>query len=121
MGDVVHVEFGTEREWAQTRERIVNGLVAIGALFGDDEKLMRAKAESVYILLRRVIDDIPSISVNARMPENLGDQDLDIVTEAIRVAALRGVEAAMTHAVQAMMESIYDLCTSKLAQPGGRR
>jgi hypothetical protein len=72
MGEVIRVAFGTEREWAQTRDKTVDGLVTIGALFGDDEMLMRAKA------------------------------------------ALRGIEVAMTHSVQVLMSSIYDLCTSKL-------
>ena len=42
MGQVIHVAFGTEREWEQTHAKTVDGLVAIGTLFGDDEALMRA-------------------------------------------------------------------------------
>jgi hypothetical protein len=37
-----------------------------------------------------------------------------LLTEAIKQAALRGIEVAMTHSVQVLMSSIYDLCTSKL-------
>src|SRR6185312_16656869 len=47
MGEVIHVAFGTEREWEQTHEKTVDGLVTIGSLFGDDESLMRAKADCV--------------------------------------------------------------------------
>jgi hypothetical protein len=36
------------------------------------------------------------------------------MTGAIKDAALKGIEIAMTHSVQILMASIYDLCTSKL-------
>jgi len=42
MGQVIHVAFGTEREWEQTHAKTVDGLVAIGTLFGDDEALTLA-------------------------------------------------------------------------------
>ena len=52
---------------------------------------------------------------------DLTDQQWRIIralTEAIKHAALRGIEVAMTHSVQVLMSSIYDLCTSKLeSQP----
>jgi len=48
MGEVIHAAFGAEREWEQTRSKTVDGLVTIGTLFGDDEALMRAKADRVY-------------------------------------------------------------------------
>jgi hypothetical protein len=48
------------------------------------------------------------------MPENLSEEQLDLLTGAIKDAALKGIEIAMTHSVQILMASIYDLCTSKL-------
>jgi len=114
MGEVIHVAFGTEREWEQTHAKTVDGLVAIGSLFGDDEALMRAKADCVYQILRQIVEDVPSVQITTKMPENLSADQLDLLTNAIKEAALRGIEIAMTHSVQVLMGSIYDLCTSKL-------
>lgn len=119
MGEVIHVAFGTEREWQQTREKTADGLVTIGSLFGDDEKLMRAKADCVYHLLREIVEDVPSMQVKTRLPDNLSPEQLDALTRAIKDAAMQGIEIAMTHSVQVLMSSIYDLCTSKLQS--GRR
>jgi hypothetical protein len=114
MGEVIHVAFGTEREWEQTREKTMDGLVTIGSLFGDDEGLMRAKADCVYQVLREIVEDVPSVQITTRLPENLSQEQLDILTRVIKEAALKGIEIAMTHSVQVLMGSIYDLCTSKL-------
>jgi hypothetical protein len=114
MGEVIHVAFGTEREWEQTREKTLDGLVTIGSLFGDDETLMRAKADCVYQVLREIVEDVPSIQITTRLPENLSQEQLDALTRVIKDAALKGIEIAMTHSVQVLMGSIYDLCTSKL-------
>ena len=114
MGEVIHVAFGTEREWEQTREKTVDGLVTIGSIFGDDEALMRAKADCVYQILREIVEDVPSVQITTRMPDNLTQEQLDALTRVIKDAALKGIEIAMTHSVQVLMGSIYDLCTSKL-------
>lgn len=114
MGQVIHVAFGTEREWEQTHAKTVDGLVAIGTLFGDDEALMRAKADCVYHILRQIVEEVPSVQITTKMPENLSTEQLELLTGAIKEAALKGIEIAMTHSVQVLMSSIYDLCTSKL-------
>ncbi|MEJ1964274.1 MAG: hypothetical protein WDO56_23105 [Gammaproteobacteria bacterium] len=114
MGEVIHANFGTEREWEQTHEKTMDGLLTIGTLFGDDEALMRAKADCVYHILREIVEDIPSVQITTRMPDNLTEEQLSMLTESIRQAALKGIEVAMTHSVQVLMSSIYDLCTSKL-------
>ena len=117
MGEVIHAVFGTEREWAQTHEKTVDGLVTIGSFFGDDENLMRAKADCVYHILREIVEDVPALQITAKLPESLTKEQLDTLTRAIKDAALRGIEIAMTHSVQVFMSSIYDLCTSKLHGP----
>ena len=114
MGEVIHVAFGTEREWQQTREKTADGLVTIGSLFGDDETLMRAKADCVYQVLREIVEEVPSVQITTKLPENLSPEQLDALTRVIKDAALKGIEIAMTHSVQVLMGSIYDLCTSKL-------
>ncbi len=114
MGEVIHAVFGSEREWEQTHDRTVDSLVQIGTLFGDDASLMRAKADCVYQLLREIVEGIPSVQITTKLPDALTDEQVRALTEAIRHAALRGIEVAMTHSVQVLMSSIYDLCTSKL-------
>jgi hypothetical protein len=114
MGEVIHVAFGTEREWEETREKTVDGLITIGSIFGDDEALMRAKADCVYQILREIVEEVPSVQITTRMPDNLSQEQLDALTRVIKDAALKGIEIAMTHSVQVFMGSIYDLCTSKL-------
>ena len=114
MGEVIHVAFGTEREWQQTHAKTVDGLVAIGTLFGDDESLMRAKADCVYQVLRQIVEEVPAVQITTKLPDNLSEAQLELLTGVIREAALKGIEIAMTHSVQVLMSSIYDLCTSKL-------
>lgn len=116
MGEVIHVEFGTEREWETTRARTVDGLVTIGALFGDGEQLMRAKAEIVYKMLRDIVEEVPSVQISMKVPEHLTVDQVREVTVIIKEATLKGIKTAMTHSVQVLMVSIYDLCTSKLAE-----
>ena len=115
MGEVIQVQFGTEREWEITRQKTIDGLVHIGALFGDDPALMRAKADCVSHVLRDIVEDVPALHVTTKMPEGLTADQQAMVTLAIKDAALKGIEVAMTHSVQVLMSSIYDLCTSKLA------
>src|SRR5262249_41396495 len=118
MGEVIHVGFGTEREWEQTREKTVDGLVTIGSLFGDDEKLMRAKADCVYQVLREIVEEVPSVQITTKLPENLSPEQLDILTRVIKEAALKGIHIAIAYSVQVLMGSIYNLRTSKLVARG---
>jgi hypothetical protein len=117
MGQVIKVNFGVEREWEETHAKTVDGLVCIGSLFGDDEKLMRAKAECVSRILRQMVEEVPSLQLSMEMPENLPPAQVELLTEALKEAAFRGIEVALTHSVQAFIGSVYDLCTSKLAAP----
>lgn len=115
MGEVIHAAFGTEREWEATHKKLVDGLVAIGEAFGDHPDLMRAKAEAVMVVLRAIIEEVPTIQVTTTLPEGLCPEDREICTLAIKEATLRGLEVTMQHSVSVLMENIYDLCTSKLA------
>ena len=116
MGEVIHVNFGAEREWEQTRTKTADELVAIGACFGDDEALMRAKADCVYRMLREIVEEIPPVQIDTKVPDNLSTDQLTVVNTAINQAAVKGIEVAMCHSVQVLMSSIEDLCTSKLAR-----
>lgn len=116
MGEVIHVQFGLEREWEYTRAKTIAGLVSVGAVYGDSEELMTAKAERVLELLRVIVEQIPPVTVTTRLPDGLTDEQIRVLTEAIKKATLHGFESAMTHSVQAFMSAIYDLCTSKLRE-----
>ncbi len=116
MGEIIRVTFGTEREWERTRAQWAEGLSAIGAMFGDDEGLMRAKADCVYRVLRRIVEDVPAVKIVAKLPDDLPAEHVEFLTGAIREAALKGIEASMNHSVRVVMAAIYDLCTSKLRE-----
>jgi hypothetical protein len=60
------------------------------------------------------VEEVPSVQITTKLPENLSPEQLDALTRVIKEAALKGIEIAMTHSVQVLMGSIYDLCTSKL-------
>ena len=117
MSQVILKNFNADKDWQSTRDRTTENLVSVGALFGDEEALMRAKADRIYALLRRIVDDVPAVQVSLQTPSGLSDEQLSTVHEAIELAARKGVETAMTHSVQVLMKSIYDLCTSKLRTP----
>ncbi len=116
MGEIIHVTFGSEREWQRARAQWADGLTAIGALFGDDERLMRAKADCVYQVLRRIVEDVPAVRIAAKLPDDLPAEQVELLTGAIREAALKGIETSMTHSVKVVVAAIYDLCTSKLRE-----
>ncbi len=114
MGEIIHVTFGAERDWQRARSEWSEGLTAVGALFGDDESLMRAKADCICQVLRRIVEEIPVVRVAAKVPDDLPAEQVALLTAALREAALKGIEATTYHAVRVLTAAIYDLCTSKL-------
>jgi hypothetical protein len=116
MGEVIHVTFGVEREWEHTHAKTVDGLVTVGSLHGDDEELMRAKAECLYPLLRELVEDVPSTQFTTALPQDPSGAQRELLTAAIREAALKGIQVAMMHSVESLLNAIYDLYTSKLKE-----
>jgi hypothetical protein len=116
MGELIRVEFGTEGRWERMREKTIEGLVEIGALYGDGEALMTAKGECLYRTLRQMMQEVPAFQVMTELPEDLSPEQRGVVTAAIREAAQKGKETAIVHAVETLLDSIYDLCTSSLAE-----
>lgn len=116
MGELIRVEFRREGRWERARAKAIEGLVEIGALYGDDEALMKAKGECVYRVLRQILEEVPAAQIATELPQDLSDEQRKIVTAAIREAATKGKEIAIVHAVQTLLDSIYDLCTSSLAE-----
>jgi hypothetical protein len=114
MGENIRVTFQSEHDWERTRAQWIEDLLAVGALFGDDESLMRAKADCVHQLLRRIVEDIPAIRITAKLPDGVPPEQIPLFSAAVREAALKGIEASMNHSVRLVMAAIFDLCTSKL-------
>jgi hypothetical protein len=114
MGENIRVIFQSEHDWERTRAQWIEDLLAVGALFGDDESLMRAKADCVHQLLRRIVEDIPAIRITAKLPDGVPPEQIPLFSAAVREAALKGIEASMNHSVRLVMAAIFDLCTSKL-------
>ena len=114
VGEIIQVTLGPQRDWELARAQWAEGLATVGALFGDDESLMRAKAHCLYRVLRRIVEDVPAVRVSATVPDDLPAEQVSLLTSAMRDAALKGIEASTCHAVRVLTAAIYDLCTSKL-------
>ena len=114
MGEIIQVTLGPQRDWELARAQWAEGLATVGALFGDDESLMRAKAHCLYRVLRRIVEDVPAVRVSATVPDDLPAEQVSLLRSAMRDAALKGIEASTCHAVRVLTAAIYDLCTSKL-------
>ena len=118
MGDVIYANFGSERVWDETHQRLTETLLAVGAMFGDnDADLLRAKADCAHKMIRTIVDEAPGIlDITFEIPDNLPPEHCELVREALKDAANQGIETAMHHSVRVLANSIYDLCTSKLLQ-----
>lgn len=114
MSESIEVTSGPDRDWEHARREWAENLAAVGALFGDDESLMRAKANCLYEVLRRIVEEIPPLRVTASVPEELTSEHAARLRAALRAAALKGIEASTCHTVRVLTAAIYDLCTSKL-------
>jgi hypothetical protein len=119
MGEVIYVNFGAERKWEQTLETLTNYLVRIGSMFGDNEQLLRAKANCAHGMIRKIVEEVPALDLFVEIPDNLPQDQCNLIKETVRAAAYTGIEMAMMHSVEVLTNALYDLCTSKLA-PGSR-
>jgi hypothetical protein len=114
MSEKIRVRGQAERDWERARAQWVEDLLAVGAMFGDDEALLRAKANCVHQLMRHIVEDIPAVRITARLPEGLPPEHIPLLTAAMREAALKGIEVSMNHSLRLVMAAAFDLCTSKL-------
>jgi hypothetical protein len=105
VGEVVNVNFGAEREWEQTHRQTIDAMIRIGRLFGDDETLMRAKADCVYYTLRQMIEEMPSMQLKMKLPEDLPPAQAEYLIQVIKDAALRGIDS--THAFSSILDGIH--------------
>ncbi len=115
MSEVIRVRFGEEYEWEETHQKLISDLVATGSLYGDNEALMRAEADCAYEAIRRIVEHVPAVEITVTKPEILSAGQCELITESFRRAAIRSIDAAITHSVEVVTGSLYDLCTSKLA------
>lgn len=110
----IRAAYGNEQEWQETRTKAIDGIVAVGRLYGDDEVLMSAKAEFVCRMLRAMVEKCPCVEFDAEVPRDLNETQLQTVRAAIQKATIEGVGVCLTHNVQVLMAGIFELCTSKL-------
>jgi hypothetical protein len=114
MADVADSPFEVSVQWDETSRETIDALVQVGSACGDDEELMRAKADRICQLLREILEDTPSLQITATLPPEFSEAQVELVATAIRRAATAGIQAAAGHAAEALAEAMYDLCTSKL-------
>ena len=114
MGTVIHVKFGEERQWSLYRDELVNGLVVIGRYYGAPEHLMRAKGDCAVRLLRQMVNEVPNINLAVKIPDGLSPEQTQEIIEATKAAANTAVEHTVWHCVNCVLESLHDLCTTKL-------
>ena len=98
MKEVTDDPFGSEQEWQEMRDRITHSFIEIGKVFGDDETIMRAKADRFCQMLRGMGDEVPSLEVRSDLSPGFDDKQIEIINAAVREA----------------VTGINDLRTSKL-------
>jgi hypothetical protein len=114
MGDVIHLDFYAGIRWEKARENLTESLVRIGTLFGDDEELLRAKADRAHGVIRKIVEDVPALDLAFDLPGSISDDQCELIRETVKAAACRGIETAVMHSVEVITNALYDLCTSKL-------
>jgi hypothetical protein len=97
------------------KQKITQELVELGAQYGDEETLMRAKADCLCEMLRRIVEEVPDAQYVTKLPEKLSSRQEEAIGAALREAVQKGVQLVLTHALRSINDSMYDLCTSKLA------
>src|SRR6185437_2692881 len=116
MSDVIYGDFLAERAWGQAHQRLTDSILAIGAMFGDNnEELLRAKADCAHDTILRIVENVPAVDFTCDAPDDLPPEHYEFLKEALRAAALKGIETAVAHSVQVLTNSLHDLCTSKLS------
>ena len=99
------------------RERTARDLIEIGTQFGDDESLMRAKAQCLIDLRRAMVESVPNVHLTAVLSSNLSAAHVNLVTSAIDEVTLMGVQTTLNHVMACIDHCQFDLCTSKLSAP----
>jgi hypothetical protein len=116
MGEVIYGRFSSEKAWQQAHQRLTKTLLVVGELFGDkDQVLLRAKADLAHTMIREIVEEAPVTDLTFDVPESLSQEQCDDIKSILNEAVSKGIEIATRHSVQVLANSIYDLCTSKLA------
>jgi hypothetical protein len=120
MNDItqhIEVTFSVESDWEETHRKTTEAIISVGALFGDDPALMRAKAECVNQLLHAIVDKLPNVQFTTRLPGSLTAEQIEQLRPLFSQATVRGMEDTLNHCVHQMLERVLELCTSKLGFP----
>ena len=116
MGEVIYGRFSSEKAWRQSHHRLTETLLVVGELFGDkDQVLLRAKADLAHAMIREIVEEVPVTDITFDVPDSLTQEQCDDITGILNDTVSRGIEIATRHSVRVFTNSMYDLCTSKLA------
>jgi hypothetical protein len=114
MSEIIVTNLKPEHDWEDTRQTLKEGLASLGILFDDDPALMHAKAECAYRMLRQIVHDLPKERIAIDIRNDLPAEQIELLTRVFNEAAKTAIQVTLCHAVQTVMNHIYDLCTSKL-------
>jgi len=116
MGEVIYGRFSSEKAWQQSHQKLTETLLIVGNLFGDkDQVLLRAKADCAHAMIRKIMEEVPQTEIIFDVPDSLSQEQRDVIKDILNTAVSKGIEMGTRHSVQVLANSLYDLCTSKLA------
>lgn len=118
MSNVIHVKFGEARLADEMREQVTRDLLEAGRLAGDDESLIRAKAERLLALIDKVLDESVPITPKVQIPADLTPRQLEMVNSAMKDTCEQALRAVKRQYIEALMGARVELLTSKLAAAG---
>lgn len=113
MSNVIQVQFGTERWFKELEQSMLARMLLIGTRCGDDEAVLRLKVERAMRLMREMCGPFP-VSVENQLPEDLTEQQKQLIDAAIQNALSTGKERAREFCVTAVHNALHELCTSAL-------
>jgi hypothetical protein len=111
MSHFIELNLHTPDEWAAMLRKLEESLVTVGQLFGDEERLLRAKARRVCQSLRATTWDLSPVSFTTALPRGLNPDGRKLVNDALQTAAVQAFEVALMRCVSAWMDSIHERCT----------
>ena len=114
MSEIIVSNLKAEHDWEDTRKTLKEGLSSLGILFDDDPALMHAKAECAYQMLRQIVHSLPKDQITVDIPSDLPAEQIELLTRVFNETASTAIEVTLCHAIQMVMNHVYDLCTSKL-------
>ena len=93
MGEVIYGRFSSEKAWQQSHQRLTETLLAVGELFGDNDKvLLRAKADLAHAMIREIVEEVPATDITFDVPDTLTHEQCDDIKGVLSNAVSKGIE-----------------------------